>query len=115
MTTVVGFDPRTAERILQLVRSEQSFSAAPEQPSPEIYVREIDVGQVTVAITARSGATPGTGTVESILRAAQATQFNQYTYQNVSNYFAAALAVGDYVIVARIWTGDWLIIAADCS
>jgi len=113
MTTVVGFDELTAMRLAAMVRDEVHRQSI-ERAVIDTYAREMDTAVVKEEVGPRSGATPGTGRAESIQRDAQASQFNNYSY-DVLNIFAATIAVNTYVIVGRLWDGNWYIISADCE
>lgn len=112
---VVGFNPKTAEDLIQLVRDKRPIPA-PDIKRPPMFLRELDVGTASTEISARSGSTPGSGTFASAERQqyTNGTASGAWT-ETVFNYFGSSIAADDYVVVARTTTGRWVVIAADCS
>jgi len=67
-------------------------------------------GKTSGTITARSGATPGTGNV-NLMSDDLATTGTAVTAKSV---FGQTIASGTYCVVLQLGSGDWTIIAADC-
>ena len=110
--TLVGFDERTARKLVDMVR-EDTAPATPFTPSPECYLRENDVVKITTEVTARSGATAGTGVGQSVYLTDHTSNPQPIEYTLV-NWYASTIAVDTYVIIIRHRQGDWLVVGADC-
>lgn len=111
---VVGFSPRDARRLLETINREQVTPYPERFPATPFHLREIDVGTVSVELAARVGDTAGSGTVNSVYRFDPAVPDQPIQYTTY-NYFSAAVEVDTYVVVARVMTGDWVVVAADCA
>jgi|10_taG_2_1085330.scaffolds.fasta_scaffold02105_2 meiotically up-regulated gene 157 (Mug157) protein len=109
--TAVGFQPHDAERLLQILRTE-NIPKLKDTKDGQVFVRESDAGIVSTEITARSGTTVGTGVVDSIFRTND--DGTDYQYSTVQNIFEQSVAVDTYVLIQRLMDGTWVVQAADC-
>lgn len=110
--TVVGFDERTARKLVDMVRADTAPAPA-IPPPPDVFVRENDVVKITEEVSARSGETAGTGVGASVYFTDQSSNPEPIEY-NLVNWYSATVAVDEYVIIIRHRAGDWLVVGADC-
>lgn len=113
--TVVGFDEQTAEKLLQVARRQKSVFSPPPNLPPEKYSNNVDYGPAQSTITARSGDTVGTGTVQSANRMAGFGSIaSPHQYNDVKNPFDEEIASGTWCVIALTITNEWIIVSANC-
>jgi hypothetical protein len=115
LNTLIGFDARTAFALTRMVREEthRQVSNRTNSVAADTYLRELDWAVVKEEISAFANGAAGSGRAESFIRESLDSQFDMYSY-NVSNIFAATIAINTNIIVGRLWDGNWYVIAADC-
>jgi hypothetical protein len=106
---LVAFNRRDARKISEWYRDKEAIS--PERPQVDpFYLREVDLGNTSGIVTANSS----NNVVNSIYRPESGSAEGSFQYTNVINPWAAEIADDTKVVVARLWTGEWIILTADC-
>jgi hypothetical protein len=91
------------------------YDYLPERRPPRLPGASLSVALTTTTITARSGTTPGGGSVKlqkydgSVLSDATGTTVFVHNYSSA----AAGIASGKYCLVAQSW-GAWWVVSTEC-
>jgi len=90
---------------------QQPYGLPAANRAPRALPSTMAIARITVAFTARSGTTLGTGTV-AIQQISGSTMSDGAT-QSVLNFAASTFAVGKYCAVAP-FAGGWVLVSVEC-
>jgi hypothetical protein len=106
---IVGRTGKDTRKINEWYRDKDAIGPSPAGYS-RYYLRECDVGVVQGSAPAQSV----NNTVNSSYRPEAGSGSGSFEYTGVVNPWNVEIAGETTVFLARIWTGEWVIVSADC-